>query len=89
MRAREQLIGAAVLAAATYFGVLRIAEAKCDEAVGSLGVPLDEKHRDELEAFRRLQTQLGRLGQTPFADRLEELRRKEEMWVAPGLGPRS
>ena len=87
MRAREQLIGAALLAAATYFGVLRIAEAKCDEAVGSVGILLDEKEREELEAFRRLQVQLGRLGQAPLADRLEELRLKRELWVAPGLGP--
>jgi hypothetical protein len=87
MRAREQLIGAALLIGATYFGVLRIAEAKCDEAVGSLGVLLDEKQRDELDAFRRLQAQLGRLGQAPFAERLEALRLKKELWVAPGLGP--
>lgn len=86
MRAREQLIGAALLIGATYFGILRIAEAKCDEAVGSLGVLLDEKQREEFEAFRRLQAQLARLGQAPFAERLEALRLGEELWVAPGLG---
>ena len=41
MRIPNQMIGAIALAAVTYYGVLRIAEAKCDEAVGSLGVALD------------------------------------------------
>lgn len=87
MRAREQLIGAAVLAVATYYGVLRIAEAKCDAAVGSLGTPIDESRPEDLAAFRNLQRQLATLGQSGFADRLEELRRKREIWAAPGLGP--
>ncbi len=87
MRAREQLIGAAVLAIATYYGVLRIAEAKCDAAVGSLGTPLDQSRPEDLAAFQRLRGQLVTFGQTAFADRLEELREKKELWVAPGLGP--
>ncbi len=86
MQVREQLIGAVVLVAATYYGVLRIAEAKCDAAVGSLGVLLDESRPDDLAAFRRLQSHLGQFGQTPLADRLEQLRQKGELWVAPGLG---
>jgi len=87
MRAREQLIGAAVLAVATYYGVLRIAEAKCDAAVGSLGTPIDESRPEDLAAFQRLRGQLATFGQNEFADRLEQLRQKRELWVAPGLGP--
>lgn len=87
MQVREQLIGAVVLVAATYYGVLRIAEAKCDAAVGSLGVLLDENRPDDLAAFRRLQSQLGRFGQSTLADRLEQLRQEGELWLAPGLGP--
>lgn len=87
MRAREQLLGAAILAIATYYGILRIAEAKCDAAVGSLGVPIDESRPEELAAFQRLKRQLGTLGQAALAGRLEELRGKRELWAAPGLGP--
>ena len=87
MRAREQMVGAAVLMAATYFGVLRIAEAKCDAAVGSLGALLDERRPEELAAFRRLERQLVTLGQQDLATRLEALRDQEALWIAPGLGP--
>jgi len=75
------------LALVTYFGGLRIAEAKCDAAVGSRGLPLDEGPPDDLAAFRRLQQQLTLMGQTGFAERLETLRVAKELWVAPGLGP--
>lgn len=87
MRARDQLIGAFTLVVATYFGVMRIAEAKCDAAVGSRGLPLDESRPDDLAAFRRLQQQLTMMGQTDFANRLDSLRRAGGLWVAPGLGP--
>ncbi len=87
MRTRDQLIGAVTLIVATYFGVMRIAEAKCDAAVGSRGLPLDESRPDDLAAFRRLQQQLTLMGQTGFAERLESLRVAKELWVAPGLGP--
>lgn len=87
MRARDQLLGAVVLAITTYFGVLRIAEAKSDAAVGSRGLMLDENQPADLAAFRRFQAQLVVMGQEVLADRLEELRRGRELWVAPGLGP--
>ena len=87
MRAREQLIGAAVLSIATWYGVIRIAEAKCDAAVGSLGTPIDESRPEDLAAFERLRGQLVTLGQTALAQRLEDLRQKHELWAAPGLGP--
>ena len=81
MRARDQLIGAVTLAVATYFGVMRIAEAKCDAAVGSRALPLDESRPDDLAAFRRLQQQLVSMGQAPFAERLESLRRDGYGWL--------
>jgi hypothetical protein len=87
VRAREQLIGAAILLAATYYGVLQIAEAKCDAAVGSQALSLDDKHPEDLAAFRRLQAQLAVLGQGALAGRLEQLRRKGDLRVAPGMGP--
>ena len=71
MRARDQLIGALVLAIATYFGVLRIAEAKCDAAVGSRGLLLDENQPADVAAFRRFEAQLAVMGQKALADRLE------------------
>jgi hypothetical protein len=87
MRTRDQLIGAVTLVVATYFGVMRIAEAKCDAAVGSRALPIDESHPDDLAAFRSLQQQLTLMGQAEFAERLESLRVAKELWVAPGLGP--
>jgi hypothetical protein len=87
MRARDQLVGAVILVVATYFGVLRIAEAKCDEAVGSLGLALDGSHPDDLASFRNLQTQLTAMGQKGLAERLDDLRDRGQLWVAPGLGP--
>lgn len=87
MRPRDQLIGAVALAIATYFGVMRIAEAKCDAAVGSRGLILDESHPADLAAFRRFEAQLVVMGQGSLAERLETLRLGRELWVAPGLGP--
>jgi hypothetical protein len=87
VRVRDQLIGAVTLSIATYFGALRIAEAKCDAAVGSRGELLDTKRAEDFEAFQRLERQLNTIGQAGLAERLEELRLKERLWVAPALGP--
>lgn len=87
MRLRDQLFGVAALALATYVGLVRIAEAKCDEAVGSRGIRLDESAPQDLGAFGALMARLERIGEGEFAARLEELRRRREVWVAPGLGP--
>lgn len=87
MRARDQLIGVVALAVATYFGILRIAEAKCDEAVGSRGIRIDREAPEEFAAFGRLQARLLRLGERDLANRLEALRARNELWAAPGLGP--
>ncbi len=86
MRVREQLLGAALLLGATYFGILRIAEAKCDEAVGSRVLPLDRTQPEDLLAFGRFQEELNRLGQAALARRLEDLRERKELWIAPELG---
>lgn len=87
MRARDQIIGAAALAVVTYFGVLRIAAAKCDETVGSRGIRIDRAAPVEYAAFERLQGQLAQIGEGELADRLEALRARNELWAAPGLGP--
>lgn len=87
MRARDQAIGAITLAIAMYYGVLRIAEAKCDAAVGSSGLLITEKQPEDFAAFEQLKSQLAGMGQGGLASRLEELRQKRELWIAPGLGP--
>ena len=87
MRVRDQLAVAAVLAGATYFALVRIAEAKCDSAVGGGGFTIDRKHPSELEAFERLRSRLARMGASALGDRLEALRQRGEVWVAPQLGP--
>lgn len=86
MRARDQLIGAAALMVATYFGILRIAEAKCDESVGSRGILISREAPAEYAAFERLQARLVQMGEDALAERLEELRARKELWAAPGLG---
>ena len=78
---------AAVLGVATYFALLRIAEAKCETAVGGEVMPLDAQHRAEREAFENLRSRIGAMGDAALSDRLEDLRGKHEIWVAPRLGP--
>jgi hypothetical protein len=87
LRARDQLAVAAVLGIATYFALLRIAEAKCENAVGGEVAPLDAQRRDELAAFQDLRARIARMGDAALADRLERLREAREIWVAPRLGP--
>jgi hypothetical protein len=87
VRPRDQLIVAAALAVATYFALLRIAQAKNETAVGGAVYALDAQHAPELEAFARLRSRIARLGDPALADRLEALRAKGEIWIAPRLGP--
>ena len=87
MRARDQLLVGVVLAVATWFSLLRIAESKNETAVGTGVFRLDEKHAEEMAAFRRLQTDLAAMGQAKLSERLETLRQEDRLWVAPGLGP--
>lgn len=84
---RGQIVAAAVLAAATYGVLLRIAEAKVEAAVGEGGFPLDEKRPDELAAFQLLRRDLAAIGDRGLADRLERLRKDGAIRVAPSLGP--
>jgi ribosomal 50S subunit-associated protein YjgA (DUF615 family) len=65
---------AAVLGVATYFALLRIAEAKCEVAVGGEVVPLDAQHPAELEAFEHLRSRIAAMGDAALSDRLEDLR---------------
>ena len=87
LRIRDQLIVAAALGVATYFALLRIAEAKCEAAVGGGVAPVDAQRREELEAFQDLRARIVRMGDPALADRLERLREAREIWVAPRLGP--
>lgn len=87
LRLRDQLAVAAVLGLATYFALLRIAEAKSENAVGGEVAVLDGQRRAEMDAFQDLRSRIVRLGDTALADRLERLRAAGEIWIAPRLGP--
>lgn len=87
MSARGQAVAAALIAATTYFVLLRIAEAKVEAAAGGGAFPLDDHRGPELAAFRRVRSRLAEIGEERFADRLERLRRDGVLWVAPSLGP--
>lgn len=84
---RSQVIAAAVLAAATYGVVLRIAEAKTETTAGGGVFPLDDQRASELAAFRSLLASLADIGEQALADRLEALRKAGTIWIAPALGP--
>ncbi len=47
---------------------------------------MDESQAQDLAAFRALEVKLGTMGQTDLAARLEALRLKGEIWVAPAMG---
>ena len=87
MRARDQLIVAVALGVATYFALVRIAEAKCETAVGGGVAPVEPPRPEEFEAFQDLRGRIVRMGDPALADRLERLREAREIWVAPNLGP--
>ena len=82
-----QLAGALTLLIATYYGMLRIAEGKCEAAIGAAGVSLQPSQVDDFAAFVRLRSHLHELGQTAFSDRLDQLRQRDALFVAPALGP--
>lgn len=67
--------------------MLRISEAKNEAAVGGETFVLDGHHPAERDAFARLLTRIGRMGDRALADRLEALGAAGEIWVAPRLGP--
>lgn len=87
MRARDQVIGAVVLAGATYFGLYRIAEAKNETAVGGGVFPLERSRPQDMAAYDALRAMLDKMGEAALAGRLERLRDDGDMWVAPRLGP--
>src|SRR5260221_2744691 len=87
MIVRDRLGVAAVRGVATYCPLLRIAEAKCDAAVGGEVVPLDARHPEEREAFEHLRSRIAAMGHAALSDRLQDLRQKHEIWVAPRLVP--
>jgi hypothetical protein len=83
---RRQIAAAVLIALATYGVLLRIAEAKVESSVGRGGSRLDERRASELAAFQRERTSLADIGQRDFADRLEAIRVRGGIWVAPSLG---
>jgi hypothetical protein len=87
LRLRDQLIIALILCVATYFALLRIAEAKNEAVVGGDVIALDVHRRPELEALQRLGSQAATLGDPDLTDRLDRLRERRELLVAPLLGP--
>ena len=62
---------AAALGVATYFALLRIAEAKSETAVGGEVIPLDAQHPAEGEAFENLRSRIAGMGDAALSDRLE------------------
>jgi hypothetical protein len=86
VRLREQAIGVVVIAGATYFAVLRVAEAKNEAAVGGGAFPLAGGHPREVETFAELRGQLEKMGEQALSSRLEELQQQRKIWVAPFLG---
>jgi hypothetical protein len=87
MRLLGQLIGAAVLAWATWFSLERIAQAKNETAVGGAVFSLAGREGAEGQAFESLCARVDAFGERPFADRLRALRDAGDIWVAPALGP--
>jgi len=87
MRARDQLVVAAVLAAATYFALRHVAEGKSEAAVGGAVFRPDARHREEAEALDRLRAQLVTMRDGDLARRLEQMQGRGELWIAPNLGP--
>ena len=66
MRLRDQLIGSVVLIVATWFGLLRIAEAKNETTVGGGVFRLEETRPEDREAFRVVLAQINRMGDRPW-----------------------
>jgi hypothetical protein len=76
-----------VLAAGTWFALRQVSETKNEAAVGGDAYALDGRHPAEGDAFRRLLSQIARMGDPSLAERLEDLRARGEIWAAPRLGP--
>jgi len=87
VRARDQLIGAVLLVGATGLGLYRIAEAKNETTAGGAVFRLDESRPLEMAAFGVVRAEITQMGDPALAERLEQLRRDGEIWVAPKLGP--
>ncbi len=85
---RQQLLLGALLLVSTGVGILRIAEARNEAAVGGGGVrPLDVARTQERVGFGRILAELERLGQGAFRDRLLALQGRGALWLAPGMPP--
>ena len=73
--------------AATGFGLFRIAEAKNETTVGGGVFRLDESRSADMAAFQLALAEITKMGDPGLAERLEGLRQRGEVWVAPKMGP--
>jgi hypothetical protein len=85
MRARDQVIGAVLVAGVAWLGLHRVAEAKNEAAVGGRVFRLAETRGPEMAAYRRALGDLRAMGQDDLASRVERLQADGDLWVAPGL----
>jgi hypothetical protein len=78
-----------VLFVAAGIGILRIAEARNETAVGGGRVHrLDDTRPEERAAFARTLATLEHLGQAELRERLLQLQRRGVLWAAPGMPAR-
>jgi hypothetical protein len=77
---------AALIGAATWLAILRIAEHKADALAGGGTFRLDRAHPAEMRLFDGLLDQLERWKQDDLAASLSSLQERGDLWIAPHLG---
>jgi len=76
---------AAVIVAAAYFAIVRVAEEKANGLAGGQTFALGPQSRGEWAAFSALLQQLRGWGEPDLADALRRLQESGGLWVAPRL----
>jgi len=76
----------ALIGAATWLAILRIAEHKADALAGGGTFRLDRAHPAEMRLFADLIDQLERWKQDDLATSLSSLQERGDLWIAPHLG---
>jgi len=76
----------ALIGAATWLAILRIAEHKADALAGGGTFRLDPAHPAEMRLFDGLLEQLERWKQDDLAASLSSLQEGGDLWIAPRLG---
>lgn len=80
-----KLAVAAVIIAATYYALVRVAEEKANALAGGATYPLGPQAPEEWRAFEALLERLDGWGEEAFARRLAEVQESGDLMVAPGL----